>query len=80
MPQFNLDANAAFVRFQKRFQRLPRRVFQQSDEIRRAQYRRHPVRGEINDMLLLHDELQFAGGADARERFHLMNCHSRRRI
>src|SRR5579862_2517674 len=71
MAQLDLNTHAAFIRLQKRLQRLPRRPFQQANEIGSAQDSRHPVRGKINHMLLLHDKLQFARGTDFRMRVQI---------
>src|ERR1043166_3372588 len=64
MPQFNLRADAPLVRLQERLEGLPRRAFEQADEIGRAQHGGHPVGGEINAVLLRDGKLQLAHRAD----------------
>ncbi len=70
VPQLDFHTHTALIRFQKRLQRLARSPFQQTDQVRRAQHRRHAVSRKINHVLLLDHELQFTGCADFWGGFH----------
>src|SRR6185295_8521229 len=68
--QVEFDSDRAFVWFQKGLQRFASSSFQQSDEVGRAQNRRHAVRREVDDMLLLDEETKLTHGADFRTGLH----------
>src|SRR5262245_57985122 len=66
MTQLNLDADGAFVSFQKGLQSLASRPFHDAHQIWCAQDGRHSGVGEFNGVFLFDDKLHLTGRADLR--------------